>query len=239
MPNLEDCDMYHAYYSNNYESDDEDDFVDMMSGALTANKCNTIEQLTTDQTDSPLWWEMRYGRITASKIWSARRGISQSMRNNIMQRSEAVNAYENASMRRGKDLEPQVRACLAKRLGVTIRPSGVILNGDYPIFAASPDGIGKNFVVEIKCPTHWGAFQMFYKHGKMSNRTKSQLRLQMLLAKKNIGYFCIAHPDFERTKDFTLVTISQDMEAMDDLIESATESWENDIFPYLGETTDD
>lgn len=53
MANLEDCDMIHTYHSDNYKKDDVDDFVAMIYGALTAFKCNIIEQPTL--VENALW----------------------------------------------------------------------------------------------------------------------------------------------------------------------------------------
>lgn len=43
---------------------------------MTKFFCLKIEKLTRNQSDSPLWHEMRYGRITASKIYECSRCLT-------------------------------------------------------------------------------------------------------------------------------------------------------------------
>lgn len=98
----------------------------------------------------------------------------------------------------------------------------VILNRQYPIFAASPYGIGENFVVEIKCPTDdFEAFHMSNNGGMMCNETESQLRISR---KRQASLSTIIYY-------YNLITYN--IEAINQLIQLTIESWKNDIFPHL------
>lgn len=229
---LEKCSMCYAHSAYG-QNNDPKVLLKRMSSHLTGPLCRNVEEKTRDQSNSDLWHKLRYGRITSSTFWSAKPGICKTTFDSIMRRAPEINRYRNRAMKRGLRLEPEIRDVVAAKLGKSIKRSGLILNCDYPEFAASPDGIGDDFVIEIKAPTHWKSWGRLYARGKIFNRYKYQLCLQMLLAKKNIGYFCIAHPNFKKTRDVTIVEIKLDMEIMKTLIDARKTTWETAIFPAL------
>ncbi|KAL1487911.1 hypothetical protein ABEB36_015296 [Hypothenemus hampei] len=80
--------------------------------------CSEASLKTVEQNNSSLWFQLRYARITASKIYDA--------------------AHCKKAMR--KNLEDKVIKCLEKNLKKYSR-IGLMLNPRYPIFGASPDAI--------------------------------------------------------------------------------------------------
>lgn len=42
---------------------------------------------------------------------------------------------------------------MEKLLGSKIKKTGLLIDNKFPILGASTDGLGKDFVLEIKCPT--------------------------------------------------------------------------------------
>lgn len=60
---------------------------------------------------------------------------------------------DTAAMKRGRTLESSVRKVVSRKLNKKIATCGLYISRENPIIAASPDGIVKDAVIEIKCPT--------------------------------------------------------------------------------------
>jgi hypothetical protein len=61
---------------------------------------------------------------------------------------------ETSAMARGIRLEPQVLEVVSNKLTISFERCGLMIHPNHPIFGASPDGINKDFTVEIKCPSN-------------------------------------------------------------------------------------
>lgn len=88
----------------------------------------------------------------------------------------------------GKTLEPKVREIVAALKNIKINESGLILNKCFPLFGASPDGISKNFVIEIKCPISQKTMNNYVRDGEITKKYMAQIQLQMLFAEKKKGF---------------------------------------------------
>ena len=84
----------------------------------------------------------------------------------------AAKFYENGPMKREKILEKMIFQHLAKK-GYKIYKCGFKVIASNPIFGASPDGIGENFVVEIKCPISDKTFCDYLKDENITNKYKA------------------------------------------------------------------
>jgi putative phage-type endonuclease len=112
---------------------------------------------------SPAWFEMRCGRVTASRvadvIAKTKTGYSASRANYaaelIAERLTGTTApsFTNAAMQHGTLTEPLAREAYATRHGVTVDQVAFIVHPEIPMAGASPDGlVGDLGLVEIKCP---------------------------------------------------------------------------------------
>ena len=64
-----------------------------------------------------------------------------------------LNPFTSTATEHGKLQEKHGRKKLEELEGVSVHGSGLWVTPDYPFLGASPDGIiGKDTVVEIKCP---------------------------------------------------------------------------------------
>ncbi|CAH1982574.1 unnamed protein product [Acanthoscelides obtectus] len=106
---------------------DVDNLVDIMKTTFNRAAISAIEEATRMQYKSSLWYEMRYGRITASKAHEVRKTVST-------------------------PLNKKIRTC------------GLYVCQDNPMLAASPDGLLKGAIVEIKCPTKAKAKNNYLKN---------------------------------------------------------------------------
>ncbi len=110
----------------------------------------------------PEWFEAKLGIPSASnfsKIVTCKGDRSKMATKYLYQLAgekvagQAEEGYENAAMRRGKELEPEARELYELVTGETVDQVGFCMREDV-LCGASPDGcIGKDGLVEIKCPT--------------------------------------------------------------------------------------
>lgn len=63
--------------------------------------------------------------------------------------------------------------------GTKINDVGILLNPDYPIIGASPDGITAKYCIEIKCPSTEKNVETYVVNGNIKQKYMYQLQLQM------------------------------------------------------------
>ena len=130
-----------------YVNDGEDNverFCNYVTNRLTKNYVMKWKSL--------LWFEGRYGKITASKLYEAVQ-CHKSSGNLVHKIIGASKKFDNPHMARGKFLEDKVITVEEKHLSKPIQKCSLILMSVHPMLGASPDGIGDDFVVEVKCPS--------------------------------------------------------------------------------------
>ncbi|XP_023312915.1 uncharacterized protein LOC111693009, partial [Anoplophora glabripennis] len=149
------------------------DFVQFMSSEMNDNVVKIAEDATKGQRKSSLWYELRYGRITASKIYEA--GNCKTSDGTLVETIIGAHKIrETRAMKRGIKLEKEVLRRVEEELKIKLKPCGIILKREYPIFGASPDAIADDFVVEIKCPSSVKALSNYIKDGLIVNKYKAQ-----------------------------------------------------------------
>ncbi|KAG7304952.1 hypothetical protein JYU34_010368 [Plutella xylostella] len=98
---------------------------------------------------------------------------------------------------------------------------------------ASPDGVTKDCVIEIKCPISAKTFQAYVKNNEICNKYKAQINLQMKATGLLKGIFCIADPLFETTKKVHLFHVDFDEAFLTDIIGKAETFWQSFIYPKI------
>lgn len=107
---------------------------------------------TINQVNLPLWYELRYDRITASRAHEVSKCKTPdgALVEIIMGAAKFKDTPAMAS-HRGRSLEDDVRCEIQKIKNLNIRKCGLILNRNVPVMGASPDGITDEYVIDIKC----------------------------------------------------------------------------------------
>ncbi|KAL7293484.1 hypothetical protein TKK_0012931 [Trichogramma kaykai] len=179
-----------------------------------------------------LWFELRYGRITASKLYEASKCSTGdgSLLNQIIGASKK---FDSKFMERGRNLESDVMKTVESEIGKKIEKSGFIIIPEYPMIGASPDGIGDDFVVEVKCPSKEALIKNYIKNNKVTEKYKSQIILQMLAAEKKKGLFVVADPEYEQTKSVTIIILELEEKFLTAVLKRAIQFWEKNLFPKL------
>ncbi|XP_065076597.1 uncharacterized protein LOC135700130 [Ochlerotatus camptorhynchus] len=131
---------------------------------FTNEDCMLAEEVTRDQSSDPLWYKLRFGRITASCFGrSVKTRINSPSMTLIKYICEGNTSQEFPATLYGKRNEHKVIAAAVELFkfqqhqDFCSRKSGLIVNPIYPYFAAFPDHIFQcsccgTVVVEAKCP---------------------------------------------------------------------------------------
>lgn len=218
-----------------------DEFLEFASKKMShGNFIDIVETKTINQEKSDLWYDMKIGRITASKISEVTRctprGVNN-LRNGILGYSSG---YSSFAMKRGLRLQNQVIAKVSRLLKSPLSSCGLLLDPKHPAIGASPDAVGPNFVIEIKCPSSQNTLKN-YVSDKIDPNTGSclkpksyaQIQLQMHFRKVKFGYFVIADPDFESTEHVDIFKVDYNESFANQLIDDAMEFWKTYVFPAM------
>lgn len=208
-------------------------FVDFIKSNISLDDCGKVQAITINQHKSSRWYEVRYGRITASKLYEAARckTFDGSLVEDILGGGKSL---ESEAMSRGKRLEKNVLETVAKLKKIVIQACGIYINTQYPIFGASPDGLTDTHVIEIKCPMKEKTVCNYIdSDGKICKKPYAQIQLQMLMTGKSKGYFCVAAPNFESSGEVHLSEVSYDPDFLVPILEEADYFWRTVIFSHL------
>lgn len=209
-----------------------EDFLFLVSASMDNLLCNRVEKMTKEQSHMPLWFEMRYGRITASKLHE----FANCHTSDGTLVEGIIGAYkikDNKHMQRGRMLEADVIKCLEKERNCVVNKCGFFIYRKCPIFGASPDGLSGDYVVEVKCPSKQRNLRNYIFDNEVTPKFKAQVHLQMLCAGKKKGLFCVASEDFERTKNVQILEVEYDENFIKNLIDKAKVNYKNFVYPKL------
>lgn len=172
---------------------------------LDENSLALIEKSTREQSKSSVWYELRYGRITASKAYEVSR--CKTVDGSLVAAIMGAKTPDTVAMKRGRILESSVRKAVENKLNKKIKSCGLFVSREYPMIAASPDGMLKDALVEIKCPTSDKTKVTYVKNGVIADKYLAQVQLQMYTTGVKKCYFCVADVDFEKSKNVEIISI--------------------------------
>lgn len=108
------------------------------------------------------------------------------------------------------------------------------LNGDYPVFGASPDAIAEDMCIEIKCPSKESSIKNYVtKNNKLTETFYAQVQMQMYFTNLQKTLFCVASPKFEENKNINVIPVEYDKEYCLAILKEAFTFWEYAIFPII------
>lgn len=193
---------------------------------MTEGMLTEIEKNTRQQSQSRIWEEMWYGRITASKVYDSIRCVTYDgvLVENIL----GAKFFETNAMDRGLDLEEKVLKVLEEYISKKFQKCGVFLSADCPVIGASPD-VGDNCVVEIKSPMFGRTMKSYLDdNGDITSKFLHQIQVQMHLSRKQKAIFVVADPSFET--NITFKTYDYDATFVKDVLTKIVIFWEKAIF---------
>lgn len=212
------------------------EFLNFCRSQMSEAACLEAETQTVMQSKNSLWYELRYARITASKAYDA--AHCQTFTGTLLENILGASKFKvTEAMQRGISLESQVLREVENKLKIKFKNCGLLLSSDYPFIGASPDGVSNEAVVEIKCPSSEKTLKRYIKaNNKITAKYAAQVQMQMMLFKKNECFFCVASPDFERTKNVNIINVTYDAEYCKTLLEKCELFWYHAVFPALLKT---
>lgn len=209
-----------------------DDFIEFTKRTMTDVDCQRGELLTRDQSKSTAWYELRFGRITASRLFETSR--CQTTDGALMEKIlGATKPIVTEPIRRGLLLEDKVLKEVEQIRKLKINRCGLLLDKNFPLFGASPDGLTDDFCIEVKCPYSEKTIKNYISDDIVNQKYLAQMQLQMLFSKRTRGLFCVAAPNFEQSKDLQIKEVAFDENFCFNLMEAAQTFWKAAIFPKL------
>lgn len=209
-----------------------DEFHEHCTKVLSENT-NLIRKanmLTIEQADTDLWFSLRLGRVTASRLHETTRCTSKN--GSLIEKYLGKTSGWSFFMMRGTVLEDYVFKEVKKEYP-TLERCGLIMSADKSLFAASPDGLHSDFVLEIKCPGTANTFQQYTDLNKLNKKYFAQIQLQMFVTGKKKALLAVAALDFESTRNITKLWIPYDEDYVEQMTEDASEFYKEAIFPAL------
>lgn len=227
--------LYHMLiHASNELKHDVNQFIESVVEKLDKSALNLIEKVTRRQFKSPLWYELRYARITASKVYEVSK--CQTPDGSLVAAIMGAKTPDTTAMKRGRNLETAVIKT-AQNIKKKVKPCGLFISQEHPMIAATPDGITSDAVIEVKCPTSETTKNNYIKNGVVAKKYVAQVQLQMYVTNMKKGYFCVAHPDFEISKNVDIILIESDDEYINELLSTVSSFWKTNIYPLLIRST--
>ena len=190
-----------------------------------------IEKKTRSQHENSLWYELRYGRITASRAYEVSR--CQTSDGTLISLIMGGKIPDTAAMKRGRELENKVRDSVSSKLKKKINNCGLFISQSYPMLAGSPDGVCEDYIVEIKCPMTKKTYSNYIKNAQPSKKCYMQIQMQMYLTGLKKCYFCVADPNFSTNSNVEIVCVTYNEDFILDTIKSLVTFWKAYVYPLL------
>ncbi|XP_058826135.1 uncharacterized protein LOC131686035 [Topomyia yanbarensis] len=176
--------------------------------------CDLIESMTREQSSDPMWFKLRFGRITASNFARCVRTTIENPSKSLLKTIFGENQVQNVpALLHGRRNEAKgvIEAIRIFKFqghtNVTNRKSGLVIAPKYPYFAASPDQIVQCdccgvVVVEVKCPFN---FDLLNKEEGINMLLHRQ---QPYIRRDNNGNLemCHSHPYYYQVQMQTFLT---------------------------------
>lgn len=231
IENLSIHNMICNFFNNDVGSLPEE-FIDFCQSSMTAKACQGAFDKTLDQADCPLWHNLRYARVTASNLYEA--AHCKTTDGSLVEKILGAKVYGTKAMERGKTLEPKVLKVVEAARKIKFKKCGLILWNKFPIFGASPDAMGGDFIVEVKCPMKDSTMMNYLTStGEPTPKVMAQIQLQMYFAQKTAALYCVANPDFETSKKVMQCHVRFDEDLCKELIVKSTQFWCNAVFSRI------
>lgn len=232
--------LVHGYLDNEgQENRSLDRFLQYCETVVANSDCEMAQLGTMGQANAPAWHHLRYGRITASRLFEAAR--CRKGDGHLVEALLGATQFSGTpATKRGSQLEGDVLKEFEKAVKCKCDKSGLFVNKERAIFGASPDSLIRNSdgkitaVVEVKCPMTMDSVPRYVSpSGVIQSRYRAQLQLQMLLTGCSSGYFCVAAPNFEQTREVRIVKDVLCPSFLMPLINQAKTFWYCAVFPQL------
>jgi len=180
----------------------------------------TTEDRVAVEQGSPEWFQMRLGKVTASRVADilakTKTGPSASRQNYLielaLQRTTGIiqESYSNSAMEWGTQTEPQARVAYEVDTNNFVDQVAFIDHPSIKWFGCSPDGlVSDRGLVEIKCPnssTHWE----YFKYNRPPQKYVIQMQAQIAVTGRDWCDFVSFDPRMPERSQLLVVRVDRD-----------------------------
>ena len=180
----------------------------------------TTEDRVAVEQGSPEWFQMRLGKVTASRVADilakTKTGPSASRQNYLielaLQRTTGIiqESYSNSAMEWGTQTEPQARVAYEITTNNFVDKVAFIDHPSIKWFGCSPDGlVSDRGLLEIKCPnsaTHWE----YFKSKKPPQKYFIQMQAQIACTQRDWCDFVSFDPRMPERSQLLIVRVNRD-----------------------------
>jgi len=180
----------------------------------------TTEDRVAVEQGSPEWFQMRLGKVTASRVADilakTKTGPSASRQNYLIelaiQRTTGIiqESYSNSAMEWGTQTEPQARVAYEITTNNFVDKVAFIDHPSIKWFGCSPDGlVSDRGLLEIKCPnsaTHWE----YFKSKKPPQKYFIQMQAQIACTQRDWCDFVSFDPRMPERSQLLIVRVNRD-----------------------------
>lgn len=166
---------------------------------------------------SPEWFAIRLGKLTASKaqaIGTAGKGLETLCFEKVAEIISGTRqeTYTNPDMERGNEQEDLARSSYEMETGNKVESVGFCELDER--VGASPDGfVGEDGLVEIKCPTNTNYVRTLYIKTPES-KYAWQMQMQMLVTDRKWVDYVVFNENF---KDLVIIRVERDEKKIEKL----------------------
>ncbi|KAL5236459.1 hypothetical protein ACI65C_003869 [Semiaphis heraclei] len=129
---------------------------------LTPDEIEEVERRTVGQQNNDEWQKYRKSRLTASNFGKVCKLRANTSRANTVKNILYDIFQGNSATRYGIENEPLAKRDFEKIYNIKIESAGLFIHTALNYLAASPDGlIGKDAIIEIKCPQSFVVDKIF------------------------------------------------------------------------------
>jgi len=156
------------------------------------------------------WLKARLGKMTASNaqtIQANGAGLTTYVYQKVAEilSGKMEDSYINADMERGNELEDTARSSYEMETGNKVKAVGFCEMDKHT--GASPDGfIGKDGLIEIKCPRDYNYVRMLHTK-KIDPKYDWQMQMQMFVTNRKWCDYVVFHENFN---DLIIIRVKRD-----------------------------
>lgn len=174
---------------------------------------------------TPEWLKARLGCATASRANDFCAAETTAAYQNLLwqlvaerETQNVEEAYVNADMQRGTEMEPIARAAYEAHTGTFVTQTGFWLHPTIPYFGASPDGLAGDGLIEIKCP-RTSTHLRYRSENKAPTQYKRQMICQLLCTGRKWVDFVSFDNRVRDSKQLFIVRFEPKQSDLDEMLE--------------------
>lgn len=207
-------------------------FFQYCVSTITNETCGVIREKVTVNPKDEAYYESIYCRITDSTYYDCLKNNANDILLSTIFCDTKIAKSKKTKKQKLKDL---VLELVEETMQFKSLAKGVIIQKDYPIFAVCPDAVSNNTCLTIKIATKDKPKERYLieSTGCLSEKYYAKIQLQMFIANKEYGIFCIAPENIKEIKSVDAYRVELDRHICLQSIKDAEEFWKQHVFPKL------